>query len=283
MVSMALATRDSDSPSPTLPFTAPHTPFNGALTPHRAVAYGGCQLEDMKRIKNVLGGTINDVVLAASAGTLRDWLIDHDGLPDQPLVVSCPVSIGGGSTEGPAEANRVSSMFVALPVEVDDPVKRYELIKENTKGAKELHGALGAETIMQLAESAPPALANQAARLYSSSKLADRHRPVQNLVVSNVPGPPIPLYCAGGRVEATYPMGPLIEGSGLNFTVLSNMGNLDFGVMACPELVPDVQDLADGFGRQVEILLKAADAAEAHTPSKAAATRAPRKRAAKKS
>jgi hypothetical protein len=78
-------------------------------------------------------------------------------------------------------------------------------------------------------------------------------------------------------------MGPLIEGSGLNFTVLSNMGNLDFGVMACPELVPDVQDLADGFGRQVEILLKAADAAEAHTPSKAAATRAPRKRAAKKS
>ena len=82
-----------------------------------------------------------------------------------------------------------------------------------------------------------------------------------NLVVSNVPGPPIPLYCAGGQVLATYPMGPLLEGSGLNFTVLSNMGNLDFGLMACPELVPDQWQLADGFGEHIAILLKAAEAA----------------------
>ncbi len=277
MASTLLANRDDSKPSAALPFTAPHTPFNGALTAHRAVAYGGVALDDMKRIKNALGGTINDVVLAATCGGLRDWLVDHDGLPDQPLVVSCPVSIGGGG-DGPVETNLVSSMFVALPVQVDDSLERYELIKESTKGAKELHGALGAETIMQLAESAPPALANLAARLYSSSKLADRHRPVQNLVVSNVPGPPIPLYCAGGRVLATYPMGPLIEGSGLNVTVLSNMGNLDVGVMACPELAPDVQDLADGFEREVEALLRLADKVD--TP---ATTPTPRKRATKKS
>jgi hypothetical protein len=186
------------------------------------------------------------------------------------------VSIGGGGDA--TEANRVSSMFVALPVQVDDSLERYELVKESTKGAKELHGALGAETIMQLAESAPPALANLAARLYSSSKLADRHRPVQNLVVSNVPGPPIPLYCAGGKMVATYPMGPLIEGSGLNVTVLSNMGNLDVGIMACPELVPDVQDLADGFEREVEALLRLADKVDAP-----AIAPKPRKRAPKKS
>jgi WS/DGAT/MGAT family acyltransferase len=243
-----------------LPFTAPRAPWNGALTPHRSIAFAGCALDDKKRIKSAFGCTINDVVLAATAGSLRDWLLDHGGVPDQPLVASCPVSIGGApAASGELAPNRVSSLFVSLPVDLDDPVKRIDFVRQNTKDAKELHGALGAETIMQLAEAAPPALANLAARLYTSSRLADRHRVVQNLVVSNVPGPPIPLYCAGARVLATYPMGPLIEGAGLNLTVLSNMGNMDVGVIACRELVPDVWAIADGFVHHVQVLLDAVE------------------------
>jgi diacylglycerol O-acyltransferase len=85
------------------------------------------------------------------------------------------------------------------------------------------------------------------ARLYSGARLADRHPPIHNLVVSSIPGPPVPLYIAGATLEATYPMGPLIEGSGLNVTVLTNLGNVDVGIIACPDLVPDVADLARGF------------------------------------
>jgi WS/DGAT/MGAT family acyltransferase len=252
------ASRRPGGPSVTLPFTAPRTPWNKALTPHRSVAFAGCALEDLKAIKTGLGGTINDVVLAATAGALRRWLHAHGGVPEEPLVASCPVSVHDTSTDD--SMNKVSSMFVSLPVQLADPVERFAAIRESTRGAKELHGALGAETIMQLAETAPPALANLGARLYSSSRLADRHRPIQSLVVSNVPGPPIPLYCLGARVVATYPMGPLIEGSGLNLTVLSNTGNMDIGVMACRELVPDLQDIADAFVQEVELLLKAAAA-----------------------
>jgi WS/DGAT/MGAT family acyltransferase len=264
MVSALRAGRDPEAPSPTLPFTAPRVPWNGSLTPHRSMAFAGCALDDLKKIKTAFGCTINDVVLAATAGTLRDWLLAHGGVPEQPLVASCPVSIGGGPIEpGELAANRMSSLFVALPVAIEDPVARIEFVRQNTKDAKELHGALGAETIMQLAEAAPPALANIAARLYTSSRLAERHPVVQNLVVSNVPGPPIPLYCAGARVLATYPMGPLIEGAGLNITVLSNMGNMDVGVIACRELVPDVWSIADGFVHHVQVLLEASGASSA--------------------
>ena len=99
-------------------------------------------------------------------------------------------------------------------------------------------------------------------RLYSNLNLADRHRPVHNLIVSNVPGPPIPLYTAGARVVGVYPFGPLLEGAGLNLTVLSNMGHVDFGVIACRELVPDVWDIADGFAEAVLYLDKRAGEAE---------------------
>lgn len=260
LLTLARSGRGNDGPSPTLPFTAPRTPWNGALTAHRSVAYGGCALEDMKTIKRAFDCKINDVVLAASTGTLRDWLALHGGIPDSALVASVPVSVRTEADAGQL-GNKMSSMFVSLPVHVADPVERLELIREDTRNAKEVHGALGADMIQGLAEVTPPGLANLAARLYSASKLADRHRPVQNLVVSNVPGPPMPLYCAGARVLATYPMGPLIEGSGLNFTVLSNVGNVDFGVMACRELVPDPHLLADGFGEHVALLLSAAERA----------------------
>jgi diacylglycerol O-acyltransferase / wax synthase len=250
--------REDGRPGPTLPFTAPQTPFNGAITGHRAVAFGRASLDDMKLVKNTFGTTVNDVVLAACTTSLRRWLAAHGGVPEKSLVASVPISVHGEVSDD-AGTNQVSAMFVSLPVTIEDPVEQLLAIREDTKNAKEVHRALGADTLTGLAEFAPPRLLNRASRLYSRMNLADRHPPVHNLVVSNVPGPPIPLYCAGARVLATYPMGPILEGAGLNLTVLSNMGNVDFGAIACREMVPDLWDIATGFEQAVALLTKAAE------------------------
>jgi diacylglycerol O-acyltransferase / wax synthase len=256
----------ADASPAAAPFTAPRVPWNTAITPHRSVTFGRADLEDMKTIKRAFGTTVNDVVLAACTQSLRQWLIAHDALPSKPLIASVPVSVHTEQQDAPG-TNKVSSMFVALPVQVDDPVEQLLAIKENTKGAKEVHKALGADMIIGMAEFAPPMLLNQASRLYSRLDLAQRHRPIHNLVVSNVPGPPVPLYCAGSRVVATYPMGPVLEGAGLNITVLSNMGNVDFGAIACRELVPDLDDLATGFADAVDALKVAAEKVGSSPPA----------------
>ncbi len=250
-----------DRPAPALPFQAPRVRWSGAITPHRVVAFGQAALEDMRHIKSTFGTTVNDVVLAACTMTLRRYLEGHNDLPDGPLVCSVPVSVHGKS--GHEGTNQVSTMFVRLPVQLADPVEQLRTINAETKEAKVLQNAIGADMLQDFAQFVPPTLFNRAMRLYSNLNLADRHRPVHNLIVSNVPGPPIPLYAAGAQVEGLYPFGPLLEGAGLNITVLSNMGNVDFGVIACRELVPDVWDIADGFGDVVAELKVAADKAAA--------------------
>ena len=256
-VAQAAIGGDADGPSAALPFTAPRTMFTRSLTPHRSVAFGQADLDDFKAVKNAFGCKINDVVLATCSIALRSYLLDHDDLPDQPLVVMCPVSVHGqgGEAEG---TNLVSSMAVHLPVHVEDPVAQLELIREDTKAAKEMQNAMGADLLQDITQFAPPVLFNQAMRLYSRSGLADRHRPVQNGVISNVPGPPVPLYVVGAEVVAVYPLGPLIEGAGLNLTVISNRGNMDFGIIACPELAPDIDTVAVAWEDAVRTLRKAA-------------------------
>ena len=269
-----------DRPSPALPFQAPRVRWSAAITPHRVVAFGKATLDDMKVIKSTFGTTVNDVVLAATTITLRRYLEAHDDLPDVPLVCSVPVSVHGkGQAEG---TNQVSTMFVRLPVQLEDPVDTLKTINAETKEAKIMQTAIGADTLQDFAQFIPPTLFNRAMRRYSGWNLADRHRPVHNLIVSNVPGPPIPLYAAGAQVKGVFPFGPLLEGAGLNITVLSNMGHVDFGVIACRELVPDVWSIADGFGEAVLELRKLADdaAAPAVEPAPPAKKRAPAKKAA---
>jgi WS/DGAT/MGAT family acyltransferase len=247
----------TDRPSAALPFTAPKVKWSGAITPHRSVAFGKAALDDMRQIKSAFGTTVNDVVLAACTQTLRQYLIAHDDLPDIPLVCSVPVSVHGATEhEG---TNQVSTMFVRLPVQIEDPVEQLRTINAETREAKEMQNAIGADLLQDFAQFIPPTLFNRAMRLYSNLNLADRHRPVHNLIVSNVPGPPIPLYTAGAQVMGVYPFGPLLEGAGLNLTVLSNMGHVDFGVIACRELVPDAWDIADGFAEAVLLLKKRAE------------------------
>jgi len=246
----------------TLPFSGPRTSFNQALTSKRVVAFGQASLDDIKHIKTTFGTTVNDVVLAACAVTLRGYLLGRDELPDRPLVASVPVSVHGQAADA-VGTNQVSNMFVRLPTHLEDPVDMLHDIRSETLDAKQVHNAMGADLIQDLAQITPPGVFNLAARVYSASGLASRMPPVNNLIISNVPGPPVPLYIAGARVAGVFPFGPLLEAAGLNLTVLSNMGNMDFGVIACGDLVPDPWPVADGFGAAVAELKARADA---HAP-----------------
>jgi WS/DGAT/MGAT family acyltransferase len=241
-----------DARTPAMPFTGPKTMFTGSLSPLRSVAFGKAPLDDLKLVKNVYGTKLNDVVLATCSWALRGYLQEHDAIPDKPLLIMCPVSTHGQGTD--AGTNQVSSMAVRLPVHMDDPVDQLLEIYEDTKVAKEMQSALGADMLQDITQFTPPVLFNRAMRLYTRSGLADRHRPVQNGVISNVPGPPIPMYVAGAPVEAVYPLGPLIEGAGINITVISNMGRMDIGIVADRKLAPDISSLAEGWEKAVAAL-----------------------------
>jgi diacylglycerol O-acyltransferase / wax synthase len=238
------------------PFSAPRTPFTGAVTDRRSVAFGRTSLAAVKAAGRAFGATVNDVVLAATTSSLRSYLAARRALPDGPLVAAMPISARG---EGDVELGvQVSVVLVPLPVDVDEPEVRLREITVRTTALKADRAARGGDTLAEWAELTPPALLSGVARLYSGARLADRHPPIHNLVVSSVPGPPVPLYIAGATLEATYPMGPLIEGSGLNVTVLTNLGNVDVGIIACPDLVPEVAELARGFEGGVAELCDAA-------------------------
>ncbi len=144
------------------------------------------------------------------------------------------------------------------------------MIHASTQVAKEQQNAIGADTLQEWTEFAAPAIFGRAARLYSNTHSADRHRPIFNVTISNVPGPPFPLYVAGAKVLDTYPMGPIFDGGALNITLMSYLDRVDFGLVACPDLVPDVWSIADGLRDALDELEAAAGvraAADAATPT----------------
>lgn len=279
-----------------VPLTAPRTPWSAAISPQRSVAFARIPLDETKVIKDRLGITVNDVVLGVVSGSIRRYLEQRDSLPDTPLVAVCPVSVRHEDEVG-AGGNRVSAMFTSLATHLDHPIQRLRTISTSTEGAKAEHNAIGARMLTEWGEWAAPRTFAMASRLYSSMGLASMHRPIHNLVISNVPGPPFPLYLAGAELVAAYPMGPIMEGSGLNVTVLSYMGHIDFGFLADPLLVPDVWDLAKHVQDAFDELSEIAHRGEPHhtvrakkapakktAAKKAAAKKAPAKKtAAKKS
>jgi diacylglycerol O-acyltransferase len=228
---------------PSLPTTqAPKTPWNRAITAHRRFAYTTIPLADAKRVKSAFGSTFNDVVMALCSSTLRRYLLERGCLPEEPLIAMVPVSIRTGS-ESDTYQNRVSGLMCNLATNLDDPVDRLRTIQASMSSAKEMHAAIPAETLQDFTEFAPPALAARAMRLWFRTQLGDRFNPPFNLIISNVPGPNYPLYAAGARLEHFYPVSAVADGQGLNMTVQSYNGNLDFGFIACRELVPDVWDM----------------------------------------
>ena len=237
------------------PFAAPPTPFNASITAHRNVAFAQLDLEDVKSVKNRFGVKVNDVVMALVSEVLRNYLSTRGQLPETSLVAMVPVSVHGRS-DRPGR-NQVSGMFASLQTQIADPAQRLRAIAQANSVAKEHSSAIGATLLQDWSQFAGPAVFGIAMRVYARSRLT-ASRPVHNLVVSNVPGPQIPLYFLGAEVQAMYPLGPIFHGAGLNITVMSLNGQLNVGLISCPELVPDLWDMADGFGAALQELLAAA-------------------------
>ncbi|WP_102142736.1 WS/DGAT/MGAT family O-acyltransferase [Mycobacterium hubeiense] len=236
------------------PFAAPKTAFNANITGHRNIAFAELDLEDVKAVKNHFGVKVNDVVMALVSGVLRKFLEDRGELPEESLVGMVPVSVHEKS-DRPGR-NQVSGMFSSLRTDIADPAERLKAIAEANSVAKQHSSAIGATLLQDWTQFAAPAVFGVAMRLYARSRLTEA-KPVHNLVISNVPGPQVPLYYLGCEVKAMYPLGPIFHGSGLNITVMSLNGKLDVGIVSCPELLPDLWDLADDFEPALDELLDA--------------------------
>jgi len=178
------------------------------------------------------------VILAICAGALRRYLLEKNKLPAKPLVAMIPVSIRGKSTV--KGSNQLSNMLVQLATNVEDPIERLEVIQENTIRGKTYQDAIGAKTLSNIAEAIPFGLANQAARLYSRFQLSEMHNPVFNLTITNVPGPPIPLYINGHKVLSVMGSAPIIDGMGLIIVILSYNGLLTISPTSDVKSMPDL-------------------------------------------
>jgi len=241
-------------------FGAPRTPFNGRLSENRCWAFGQVPLDQVKAIKNTFGGTLNDVVMAVCAGALRQWLDRQGALPSEPLVTMIPVSVRDDG-EGDGYGNEVSTMMSALPTTVADPVERLRAASAAAAAAKRMHSAMGGDFLTNALRTVMPMLGAPPSRLAMEMPIPNMPRYPGNLYISNVPGPPGPLYLGGKQMLTFYPAAFLSPTMGLNMVVLSYVGNLNFGLMACPDLVTDVDGLMNDVLEAVNELTKAAEAA----------------------
>ena len=235
---------------------APRTPFNRSITPHRRLAFFSMPLDDVKKVKTAAGTTLNDVVMAISAGALRRYLEEKKALPKDPLMAMIPVSIRSAE-EKHAYTNRVGSILSTLATDVADPLERLQRIHEAMKSAKRASEAVPANLLQDWTQVTTPALIAQAARIIARTKIFDRMNPPFNVVISNVPGPREALYCAGAQMQTYYPVSAVADGQGLNITVQSYRDHLDWGLISCRELVPDVWRFKDLFAESLEELVKA--------------------------
>ncbi|HEX7059844.1 MAG TPA: wax ester/triacylglycerol synthase family O-acyltransferase [Solirubrobacterales bacterium] len=237
---------------------APDVPLNQPIGPHRRFVWARGDLDAFKRIKNVLGGTVNDVVLAVVTGSLREWLhgrgIRTEGLELRALV---PVSIRSEDDRGNL-GNRIAAMRGPLPVYVEDPVRRLRVVSEQMEGLKRSKQALGAEVIARFNDFAPPTLLAQASRINFSTRLF-------NLIVTNVPGPQMPLYVLGRELEEVFPVAFLPENHALAVAIMSYNGHINFGLLADYDSMEDAAEIAAGLSRSLEELEEAA--ASAATPA----------------
>lgn len=248
------AETDVDRPPALPPTKSPRTPWNASIGRHRRFAYTTLPLDDAKAVRRAVGCTFNDVVMALCSGMLRRYLLKHDCLPDEPLVAMVPVSVRSGD-EGDRYQNRVSALLADLATNETDPARRLARVQASMDRAKSDFAAIPAEALMDLTQFAPPAIAARAMRMYSRLRIADRVSPPFNLVISNIPGPPFALYAAGARLEHFYPVSAIADGQGLNITVQSYTGNLDFGFLADRDLVPDVWSMTDLLRESMDELL----------------------------
>jgi diacylglycerol O-acyltransferase len=233
--------------------TPPHTSFNGRISAHRRIVFGRLPLDTVKAVKNRHGVTVNDVIVSICAGAVRRWLQEHGELGEQPLIAQIPVSVRSPEQQG-TFGNRILLMGVELHTEIADPVDRLRATRESLAEMKERDEALPASLLQDANNFIPPALFTRAAQLTYAWTSNPRLRPTWNLVVSNVPGPQIPLYCAGALLEAIYPVSVIMDGLGLNITVMSYNGSVDIGIVADRDVMPDVGLMTRWLADELEAL-----------------------------
>ena len=206
--------------------------------------------KDVTAVKGATGATVNDVALATCAGALRAYLADRGEVADRPLLAAVPVSTRTRDAGGGA-ANRLSAMLVSLATTIADPLERLAAIAEGTRQAKAQDRLIAPTTLSELAGLLPPPVAAVAVRSASRLRLTHRPRPAINLVISSFPGPPVPLYCAGARLVAPYPLGPVFDGTALNITLQSYLDSLWVGLVdrAVPDLWDLTRQLPDALGQ----------------------------------
>jgi diacylglycerol O-acyltransferase len=234
----------------TEPVRAPKTRFNAPISPHRRFAYASVSLDRIKEIRHALGVTVNDVVIAICAAGLRQWLIDHDELPEDPLVAMVPLSVRTQEQTG-TFGNRVSMMFVPIPTDTDDPQQALLRAHQSMAGAKSRFRAMPADILQDLTQFLPPAVLARASRVSAQMGGMSRLRPL-NLVISNVPGPRDPLYCAGALLEAQFPVSVITDGAGLNITCLSYRDHIDFGIVVDREQLDDAWPMMAAIERALD-------------------------------
>jgi diacylglycerol O-acyltransferase / wax synthase len=230
---------------------APETPLNVEIGPHRRYLVVRQRLEDYKEVKNALGGTVNDVVLTVVSGALARWLrsrgIRSEGLEMRALV---PVSVRTQDDHGTL-GNRLTAMRGPLPVYIRDPVARLRFVRKAMDGLKESKQAVGAATLAAVTDLSPPTILAQASRLNFSTRLF-------NLIVTNIPGPQMPLYLLGNELIELFPIAFLPKGHALAVAIMSYNGRLEYGLLADWDALPDLQVFANGIDEALDELLEAA-------------------------
>ncbi len=233
----------------------PYTRFNQNVSPHKMFDATIFRLDDLKRIKTLAdGATINDVVLAISAGGLRRYLEHHGELPDEPLVAIAPVNARTSSRESEIPGNNISAMSVALPTQLADPVERLTIIRDTTRQTKAAKSGISARLMTDLTKHVPAATMAGVARLIAGGRFTAK---LCNLFISNVPGPQQALYMNGAKLLHTFGMAPLADGMGLFIATPSYNGEMSFNIISDREMLPDIEFFRACLEQAFEELLEA--------------------------
>lgn len=229
-----------------IPFSAPRVSFNSVISARRSVAFTSVPLHEVKRVKAAFGVTVNDLLTAIVGGGLRSYLELHEDLPLASLIAAEPVS-AHEQAEKIRGTTKVSLMFSTLRTDIVDPVKRLEAVARANHAGKAFRKVVGDDLMLEWAEHLWGPVVAAGMKLYSGLGIANYLPVAHNLILSNIAAPPIPLYLAGARLVGVYPFGPIMDGAGMNVTVFSGEETVGFGVVVCPELVPDVWEVVSSF------------------------------------
>lgn len=238
----------TDMKMPKAPYQAPRSVFNQMATTQRRFAYGSISLQSVKSLKDAYGCSLNDFVMALVGTALRDYCLDIGMLPKEPLLAMIPISVRDEKTKNQM-GNFVSSMYCSLATDIADPKLRLQAVAESGNSGKAGQKMVGANSLMDWTQFAAPAVLGLAARTMSSVSVNNRIRPPFNVVISNVPGPRVPLYWAGARILANFPMSVTMENVGINITLMSYQDNIDFGITTDKGVVPDPWVILEGMGK----------------------------------